>query len=171
MKAPILNIADLHYQPFPGEIPEPARPRFEGARIGQAGRVLGARKLGYNITVLPPGKRAFLFHCHRVNEEMFLVLEGNGELRLGATTHPIRAGDVIACPPGGPETAHQIVNIGASELRYLAVSTRESPEVCEYPDSVKIGIAADFGADADGKPRMFYHMVRPGTSLDYWDGE
>lgn len=171
MKAPILNIADLDYQPFPGEIPEPARARFEGARIGQAGRALGARKLGYNVTVVPPGKRAFPFHSHRVNEEMFFVLEGGGELRLGAARHPIRAGDLIACPPGGPDTAHQIVNTGAAELRYLAVSTRETPEVCEYPDSDKVGIAADFGPGADGAPRTFYHMARPGSSLDYWDGE
>jgi len=41
---------------------------------------------------------------------MFFVVEGQGELRLGDARHPIRAGDIVACPPGGPETAHHILN-------------------------------------------------------------
>jgi uncharacterized cupin superfamily protein len=172
MDRPIINIADLDYQGFPGGIPDHARERFEGTRLGQIGRRLGARKLGYNVTVVPPGKRAFPFHCHRINEEMFFVIEGSGEIRVGDTTHAIRSGDVIACPPGGPDTAHQIVNTSAdAELRYLAVSTRITPEVCEYPDSAKFGVAAEFEPDADGKAQMFYHLGRAGDSLGYWDGE
>jgi len=33
--------------------------------------------------VLPPGKAQCPFHSHRAEEEMFLVLEGEGELRFG----------------------------------------------------------------------------------------
>jgi uncharacterized cupin superfamily protein len=172
MKPPIINVADLDYQGFPGEIPERSRARYGGARLGQVARVLGARKLGYNVTVLPPGGRAFPLHCHRINEEMFFVIAGSGEIRIGAETHALRAGDVIACPPGGPETAHQIVNTsGEDELRYLAVSTCLSPEICEYPESGKFGVAAQLDANGDGKPQMFYHLGRPDSSLDYWDGE
>jgi len=98
---------------------------------------IGARKLGYNLTVVAPGKRNCPFHNHRVEEEMFFILEGSGELRYGDTRHPLRAGDIIACPPGGPETAHQIINTGSVELRYLAVGTNEAPDICEYPDSGK----------------------------------
>lgn len=43
---------------------------------------------------------------------MFFVLQGTGEIRIGESTLPIRPGDVIACPAGGKETAHQIVNTG-----------------------------------------------------------
>ncbi len=32
---------------------------------------------------------------------MFLILEGEGELRFGEERHPIRKHDVIACPPAG----------------------------------------------------------------------
>ena len=39
--------------------------------------------LHYNLTAVPPGKRAFPFHNHRVNEEMFFILEGTGEVRIG----------------------------------------------------------------------------------------
>jgi uncharacterized cupin superfamily protein len=48
---------------------------------GQISDHIGARKLGYNLTVLPPGKAQCPFHCHHGEEEMFLVLEGEGELR------------------------------------------------------------------------------------------
>src|SRR6185295_1891476 len=44
---------------------------------------IGARKLGYNLTELPPGKAQCPFHSHRVEEEMFLIVEGEGELRFG----------------------------------------------------------------------------------------
>ncbi len=50
---------------------------------GSIGRHIGAEKLGYNLTVLPPGKVQCPFHCHHGDEEMFLILEGEGELRFG----------------------------------------------------------------------------------------
>jgi uncharacterized cupin superfamily protein len=161
MTRPIANIADVELRAFPGEIPEPARARFEGARLGDIGSMLGSKKLGYNVTVLPPGKSAFPFHSHGVNEEMFFVLEGEGEVRIGSETHSIRAGDVIACPPGGPETAHQIANSGDAELRFLAVSTKLSPEIVAYPDSGKFGVLGD----------GFRFLGRAEESLGYWDDE
>jgi uncharacterized cupin superfamily protein len=143
-------------------MPESAKAKFDGAVLGRIGPKIGARKLGYSITVLPAGKRAFPFHSHRVNEEMFFILEGEGEVRIGDQTYPIRKGDFIAHPPGGPETAHQIVNTSKNELRYLAVSTMELPEIADYPDSNKFGVMA-----ADG----FRFLGRVDQSLNYWDGE
>ena len=63
-------------------------------------RKLGAKKLGYHLTVLPPGKRAFPYHFHHVNEELFLVLDGTGSLRWPEGETPLQPGDLIACPPG-----------------------------------------------------------------------
>lgn len=165
MTRPILNIADLEFRPWgKGE-------RFE-ARMGAIGTRLGAQKLGYNLTALPPGKRAFPFHNHRANEEMFFVVEGEGEVRIGEARYPIRSGDVIACPPGGPETAHQIINTSqTAELKYLAVSTRLSPEIADYPDSGKFGVLAELPPGADGKPRVWRFLGRGEASLDYWEGE
>lgn len=80
------------------------------SRRGQISDRIGARKLGYNLTVLPPGKVQCPFHSHHGEEEMFLILEGEGELRFGDQRYPLRRLDVIACPPGGPEVAHQIIN-------------------------------------------------------------
>ena len=174
MTAPILNIDALDFQPWGHGVAIPgagqASDRYQ-ARIAFAGRHLGAKKLGYNLTVLPPGKSAFPFHCHSVNEEMFFVIEGQGELRFGDARHSIRAGDLIACPPGGAETAHQIINTSEADLKFLAVSTRLSPEVCEYPDTGRFSLLAEMPGTADGKPRQLTFVGRAGESLEYWQGE
>jgi uncharacterized cupin superfamily protein len=173
MSKAILNIAEVQFRKvghgtnFPGA---GAAPEKFQASIGDIGRRLGAQKLGYNLTVVPPGRCAFPFHNHRANEEMFFVLEGSGEVRIGAATYPIRQGDVIAHPPGGPETAHQIVNTSQAELKYLAVSTRISPEIAEYPDSGKFGVYAEY-ASVDGKATGFRFISRAGAGVNYYDGE
>jgi len=168
---PFINIADVELQPRPAAFTQSdeAAERFD-ARIGQIAPLLGARKLGYNITAVPPGKRAFPFHNHQMNEEMFFILEGTGELRFGKETYHVRPGDLIACPPGGPDVAHQIINTGEVEMRYLAVSTKLAPEVAEYPDSGKFGLLAEL-ADGKGGSRMLLHIGREGEGLDYWEGE
>jgi uncharacterized cupin superfamily protein len=140
-------------------------------RWGEIASRIGARKLGYNLTVVAPGKRNCPYHSHRVAEEMFFILEGNGELRYGDSRQPLRAGDIVACPPGGPETAHQIINTGDVELRYLAVGTNDTPDICEYPDSGKYLVFDDNLRDAEGQPRKFRVLGRETASLDYWDGE
>lgn len=174
MTLPILNIDALELRPWGHGLAIPgagqASDRYQ-AHIGFASRALGAKLLGYNLTILPPGKSAFPFHCHSVNEEMFFVVEGEGELRLGAVRHPIRAGDIVACPPGGPETAHQIRNTSQAELKFLAVSTGLSPEICEYPDSGRFGLLAELPSAADGKPRELRFVGRAADSLEYWQGE
>ena len=171
MTRPILNIADVELQPRPAAFAAPgeAAQRFD-ARSGQIGARIGAQKLGYNVTAVAPGKRAFPFHNHRVNEEMFFILEGSGELRFGDTTHPLRAGDVVACPPGGAEVAHQIINTGSGELKYLAVSTQLMPEICDYPDSGKF-LVTERLRSADGTVSGFRHIGRPEAAVDYWEGE
>ena len=162
MSKPIINIADVELQPRPPQFaPQGAAAQRFDVRVGQIARQIGAKKLGYNLTAVPPGKRAYPFHNHRLNEEMFYVLEGRGEVRIGAETFPIRAGDFIACPPGGPELAHQIVNTGSDELKYLAVSTMQYPEVCEYPDSGKIGVLAE----------SIRYVNRLDSQVGYWEGE
>lgn len=172
MKPPILNVADVDLQPRPAAFAAtgPAAERYD-ARMAMIAPALGATKLGYNLTAVPPGKRAFPFHNHLANEEMFFVLEGQGEVRIGEASYPIKTGDVIACPAGGPETAHQIRNTGSVELRYLAVSTKLSPDLAEYPDSGKFGVLAEVPPGPDGKPRGFRYVGRQSLGVGYWEGE
>jgi len=128
--------------------------------------LIGARKLGYNLTVLPPGKVQCPFHSHHGEEEMFFILEGEGELRFGTERHPLRAMDVIACPTGGAEVAHQIVNTGSVDMRYLAVSNVAEIETCEYPDSGKISVVA-----GQRGARSVRYMFRTADDVDYYEGE
>lgn len=170
MTKPIVNIADVQFQPHtaPTVVPATAVDRFE-AKFARVGWLVGAKQLGYNITAVPPGKRAFPRHSHRVNEEMFFVLQGTGELRIGVETYPLRVGDIAACPAGGPETAHQIVNTGQEELRYLAVSTQRAPEIWEYPDSEKFGVIVELAAPGDTS--AFPHFAHFSSRTSYWEGE
>ncbi len=165
MTKPVLNVADA--QAF-DNTPEGSE-RF-GARVAPIGRPLGLTGLGCMHVTVEPGRRAFPFHNHLGNDEMFVILEGTGEFRLGDETHPVKAGDVCAAPKGGPETAHQIVNTGTTTLRYLGISTMQDPEVVEYPDSGKFGAVAI----APGPDFMRAHLKyigRPDSAVDYWDGE
>ena len=166
MSKRILNLDDLDYMDW-------GHGEKYAARLGMASRRIGAKQLGYNLTVVPPGKRAFPFHSHRSNEEMFFVLEGSGEIRIGEDTYALRQGDLVACPKGGPETAHQIINNSENELKYLAVSTTLSPEVAQYPDSDKCGVIVELEGDSEtGMPSMWRLMTRmEDTGVDYWEGE
>lgn len=86
----------------------------------------------------------------------------------GADRFPLRANDVIAAPPGSGK-AHQIINDSDGELRYLAISTMEHPEVAEYPDSDKIGVVA--GSPPGRRPYDLFYFTRRESGVDYWDGE
>jgi uncharacterized cupin superfamily protein len=134
------------------------------------GATLGAKKLGYNLTELPPGKTAFPYHFHHVNEEVFLVLEGEGTLRWPGGKSPLKAGDLIGCPPG-PEGAHQILNTGTGRLVYLALSTLLDTDVFEYPDSGKYGLVAGRPAHAPREEAAIALFAFKKDAVDYWEGE
>jgi len=172
MQRPVINLADLEVR---GETAEraPHGPNADqyDIRWAEIASRVGARKLGYNLTVVAPGKRNCPFHSHRAEEEMFFILEGSGELRYGSERAPLRAGDFVACPTGGPETAHQIINTGDTEMRYLSVSTMAPIEICEYPDSGKFGVYEDLPDDANGGRARFRHLARHEDARDYWEGE
>src|SRR5512141_632288 len=110
MTRPVINIDEIQPESRPAAFAPSgeAASRYD-AKIARIGLRIGAKQLGYNVTAVPPGKRAFPAHSHRVNEEMFYVIRGTGEVRIGTETYPLRPGDIVACPAGGGETAHQIV--------------------------------------------------------------
>lgn len=169
---PVINLDSLEFVRWNTRFPPDQQPPTDryGAEVAPVGQKIGARKLGYNVTRIDPGKAAYPAHNHRLNEEMFLVLKGEGELRVGEARHPVRQGDVIACPPGGPETAHQLRNTGQGPLEVLMVSTIGEADVVEYPDSGK----AAYGVMApgpDGKPQLVRGMMKTDAQPKYWEGE
>src|SRR6185503_9443076 len=108
-------------------------PHYDGMSAYLA-RDSGARKLGASIDILQPGKRGCPYHMHHAQEEMFIVLEGHGTMRLAGEMLAVKAGDMVFVPCG-PDYPHQMINTSDAPLKYLSISTKELPEVVEYPDS------------------------------------
>ena len=134
-----------------------------GARLAEG---TAATKLGISVDTVAPGMRSCPYHFHYAQEEAFVVLSGEGTLRVAGEMIPIKAGDTIFIPPG-PEYPHQIINTSNAPLEYLSISTKDSPEVVEYPDSGKYLATAT----RDGSPFGFARMHREKDDLEYWDGE
>jgi uncharacterized cupin superfamily protein len=125
-----------------------------------------ALKLGATVDIVAPGKRSCPYHLHHAQEEMFIVLEGSGTLRVAGEMLPLRTGDIVFIPPG-PDYPHQIINTSELPLKYLSISTKEQPEIVEYPDSRKYLATARL----DEREQGFARMHREDDDLDYWDGE
>jgi len=155
----VVNIDELKLEHFSA-----VDGKFESDAV-RIGPLLGAKDLGYSYDVVPPGKISCPFHSHRGEEEMFFIVKGEGTLRYGNERRKVRAGDFVCCPVGGPETAHQIVNDSSAELAYISVSTMMPAEVCEYPDSGKVGSFGGTGTD------RIRHMTEMSSGVDYWKGE
>ena len=124
-----------------------------------------ASKLGASVDIVPPGKRGCPYHLHHAQEEMFVILEGSGTLRVAGQMLPIRQGDVIFIPPG-PQYPHQIINTSDAPLKFLSISTQDTPEICEYPDSGKF-----LARSGSGEARAFQAIRGGEGNLDYWAGE
>jgi len=159
MTKPIMNLDEVKFDDVEDN-------GYFKSQRGTISDLIGAQKLGYNLTVLAPGSAQCPFHNHHGEEEMFLILEGEGELRFGDQRFPIRKHDVIACPTGGREVAHQIINTGTQPMRYLALSNLVDIETCEYPDSNKILVCA-----GPRGARTVRKLFRAENTVDYYDRE
>jgi uncharacterized cupin superfamily protein len=111
------------------------------------GESAGSVGSGLNWIHREAGRRGSVPHCHSLETEAFVVLDGGGTVELwptalaaerGATreSQELRPGHVIA-RPGGTRIAHSI-KAGADGITYLAYGTREPNDICYYPRSNKI---------------------------------
>lgn len=148
--------------------------RLTGKRFGFAFRPLaepaGGRAIGGSFHEIPPGRTAFPYHWHSVNEEAMFVVEGEGTLRVGGERVPIRAGDWVSFPIG-PDTAHQVINTGTAPLRLLGLSTKSTGEVVGYPDSGKFGASGLPAGTKLGEKPWVRLIVKESSMVDYFDGE
>ncbi len=146
----IVNLADV-------EAERVDRPRVARVRRN-LGRAVGSRRAGLQHVVVDPGHFATPEHCHSLEEEIFVVLDGAGVLVLGDEETPVAAGHVITRPPG-TGVAHALRAEAETGLTFLAYGTREAGDMCFYPRSGKI---AFWGLDV---------IARVERVADYWDGE
>ena len=131
------------------------RDGFRGAARKLAATA-GSELSGLHYEVIEPGNLNCPPHCHAAEEEIFVILGGEGTCLLGDAEHPVRAGSVVACPPGDG-TAHAF-RAGSTPLTMLTYGTREPNDIVYYPRSGKVLLA---GVGMIGR-------LQP---ADYWDGE
>ena len=120
------------------------------------GKQAGAKRTGLNHVTVEAGQMGAPPHCHASEEELFVVLDGDGTLLLGDDEHPVRALDLVS-RPAGTGVAHAFV-AGDRGLTYLAYGPWIPDEIVYYPRSNKI-LFCGVGL-----------MTRV-EKLDYWDGE
>jgi uncharacterized cupin superfamily protein len=120
---------------------------------------------GYRVGVLiespAPGKRLCPTHYHMLEEEHALVLEGQVTLILGEERYELTAGDYV-CFPAGRKVGHSFINAGPGPSRTLMIGERNPNEVCVYPDSNKMAVAA---------LRTEQDIFDMSGLRRYWDGE
>ena len=130
-----------------------------GRRRRDLGGAAGSKWTGLKHLELDPGTLSGPPHCHSAEEEIFVVLDGEGILELtggDSEAHPVRNGSVVARPPG-TGVAHTF-RAGDPGLTLIAWGTRDPNDICWYPRSGKIYWR---GVDVIGRIEQ----------LDYWDGE
>lgn len=128
-------------------------------------KAAGARLTGLNHVVVGPGKLSCPPHVHAREEEIFVILEGQGTLLLydcaggsaGAPEeHPVDPGNVVV-RPAGSAVAHAF-RAGDGGLTLLAYGESRGDEMTFYPRSGKVRFR---GLGVTGRLEL----------CGYWDGE
>jgi uncharacterized cupin superfamily protein len=144
----ILNVDELD--------PDVERRRgYEGA-WRELGRFGGSRRTWLNHVVLEPGSLGSPPHCHSAEEELFVVLDGEGVLELGDETYALRPGSLVS-RPAATGVAHAF-RAGTAGLTFLAYSTREPNDIAYFPRSNKVYLRG-------------IKLIARVEKLEYWDGE
>src|SRR3982750_1394769 len=112
-KPSIRNVVETPWQQFPGHcggpLPKPlVRPE-----------TTGSRRVDYRISTYQP--MAYVeTHAHKVQEQIYHVLEGEGAMEIDGAGTIGRRHDVIFIPPG---VRHSIRNNGLTDLTFIVVTT------------------------------------------------
>jgi mannose-6-phosphate isomerase-like protein (cupin superfamily) len=109
----IRNIAEVEWREFPNH--------FGGALSKPLvmPETAGSRHLDYRISMYQPMARVAL-HKHKVQEQVYHVLEGEGLMEIDGKRHVVRKHDVIFLPPG---IDHSIANTGLVDLVFLVITS------------------------------------------------
>ena len=112
-QAIIRNVVETPWQQYPGH--------FGGALSKPLVRpeTAGSRLVDYRISTYQP--MAYVeTHSHKVQEQIYHVLEGEGSMEIEGKRRIVRKHDVIFIPPG---VSHSICNNGLTDLTFIVVTT------------------------------------------------
>lgn len=112
-KSCIRNIAEEPWQQFPGHF---------GSALSKAlvhPETTGSRHVDYRISTYQPMGYVER-HVHKVQEQVYHILDGEGIMEIGDEKRVVRKHDVIFITPG---TWHSIVNSGLGDLTFIVVTT------------------------------------------------
>ena len=109
----IRNVVEVPWQQFPGHfgsaLSKPlVRPETAGSRL-----------IDYRISCYQPMAYVAL-HTHKVQEQVYHVLDGEGMMEMDGKRQAVRKHDVIYIPPG---VEHAIYNTGLSDLTFIVATT------------------------------------------------
>lgn len=79
----------------------------------------GARHLDYRISTYQP-KAYVAPHAHRIQEQIYHILEGEALMEMDGERRVVRRHDVIFVPPG---VTHAIYNTGLVDLTFIVVTS------------------------------------------------
>jgi mannose-6-phosphate isomerase-like protein (cupin superfamily) len=115
----IRNIAEVPWQEFPNH--------FGGALSKPLVMpdTAGSRHLDYRISLYQPMARVAV-HSHRIQEQIYHVLDGEGLMEIAGRSTVVRKHDVIYLPPG---VEHAISNTGLIDLTFLVITSPVSDEI------------------------------------------
>jgi quercetin dioxygenase-like cupin family protein len=107
------NITEVPWIEFPGH--------FGGALSKPLVRpeTAGSRLMDYRISTYQPMAYVQL-HTHKVQEQVYHVLDGEGLMEMDGRKQVVRRHDVIFIPPG---VEHGITNTGLGDLTFIVVTT------------------------------------------------
>lgn len=114
----IRNIAEVPWKEFPNH--------FGGALSKPlvTPDSAGAKHLDYRISCYQP--MAYVAtHTHKIQEQIYHVLDGEGLMEIDGKRHVVRKHDVIFLPPG---IEHKIENSGLVDLVFLVITSPVSDE-------------------------------------------
>jgi quercetin dioxygenase-like cupin family protein len=112
-KAFIRNIAEVKWLQFPNHFGGALSKPLVMPDTAQS------RHLDYRISMYQP-KAYVAKHSHKVQEQVYHVLEGEGLMTVGDEEHVVRKHDFIFLPPG---VEHAIENTGTSDLIFIVVTS------------------------------------------------
>ena len=112
-KAVVRNTAEVLWENPPGHSPGAiskmlVRPETAGSRL-----------IDFRISTYQPMSYVEN-HAHKVQEQIYHVLEGEGLMELDSERRVVRAGDFIFIPPG---VQHAIHNTGRTDLTFFVVTS------------------------------------------------